>query len=125
MAMVTLKRLYLHRADDPSVYVTFDGGTELARTDKPGETRRMANGRVRAVTRAGSARALEVTAPFLDLDVFDTIEEWVEGGVLLMLRDAKRRVRWGHIFAIEAPVSGSLQESVSFTFQSITHVEEV
>lgn len=125
MPSVDLTVLYLHDASDLTVYVTLDGGTETAPTAKPGALRRMANGRVRAVTRAGASRSIGINAPFVAQATYDTIEDWVEAGTLLMLRDAKRRVRWGHIFSLDTQVSQATEESMSFTFECITHVEEV
>lgn len=125
MPSVTLTDLWLHDDADRSSYITFDGGTEAVTTSKVGENRRMANGRIRAVDRVGDVQSLAITAPYITQAAFDQLEDWVQAGTLLMLRDAKRRVRWGRIYSINGTVSQAAEESVSFTFEPISYVETV
>lgn len=125
MPSLTLKELHLHRSDDYAVFITFDGGTEAVQRTKPGENRVMASGRVRSVTQPGSTLTLEVTCPFIDPATYDTLDAWIAEGAELMLRDAKRRVVWGHAYGLSGPVSQATEETVSFTFQTITFDEEI
>lgn len=127
MASVNLDFLYLHRADDESIFLALDLAEEVATPQKQGEVRRLASGRRRAVLRPGSDHPVDISLDLVSRADRETLVDWIETGTLLILREPRGRVLWGHIF--EAPVEESaLTEdalSISFTFQPITHSEEV
>lgn len=125
MPEVDLTELWIHRADDPTQYVTFDGGQAAGGVAKPGQPRVMANGRVRTVTAAGATEVLAYEVPNTPRATWQTLDDWVRAGVLFMLRDAVGRVRWGSIFELGGPDLGDHGVSLSFQFQVITYDESV
>lgn len=89
MATVVLERPVLSLASDPSQQIaayTSDRTDSLA---VPGEVRRMANGRLRVVTRAGSQQTLGVTFRNLSPSEVATVRSWA--GRVVLFRDVLGR----------------------------------
>lgn len=124
MASVTLTRLWLHDAADLSDFITVRTA-ELGEVPAVhGEVRRYANGNLRAVRRAGTARQVRVRLrPSVRSDV-DQIAAWT--GRRLMLRDSRGRKLWGVYWDPQVTeVPGVDRADVSFTFEQVTYNESV
>lgn len=130
MATVTLDYLYLHRASDPSEFLALDLDAETVTKSKSGEVRRLASGRRRAVVRSGSSLSISVELQMVTRSDREVVEAWVAEGALLMLRDPRGRVVWGHAFGVETVESALLVDEgeaadLTFTFETVTFSEEV
>lgn len=128
MASVTLEDLFLHEADDNSIFITAVLTGEHERTSKPGEVRRYAGGRLRSVTRAGSSQTLDVELRLADRADVDQLRAWVETGTQLMYREPLGRKLWGAVFGLdvkELPGVGGDVADVSFTFEQTSFTEAV
>jgi hypothetical protein len=125
MATVTLDRAWLSLASDPAQAVSFftgrGGGDDRA---KPGEVRQYANGRLRSVSRAGSATTLGVTARNLTAGQVAQIDGW--RGAVVLFRDVWGRKLYGTYFRISvADYVDRSGQDVTFTLQQVTHSEAV
>lgn len=126
MATVTLGTVWLNLAADPSVYLSLPTMASLsATTAVPGEVRRMANGRMRSVTRAGSARGAEVDVENATRAEIDWLEAHV--GDLVCVRDDRGRKFFGVYYSV--PVEEMLGQpgygGVSLSLAEVTHSEAV
>lgn len=99
MATVTLDRAFLSLAATPSVYVAAFTAERSEQLAVPGEVRRMANGRLRTVRRAGSATTLGVSFPNLTAAQVQTFRDWT--GSTVLFRDAWGRRMYGVYFAVD------------------------
>jgi hypothetical protein len=127
MPGVTFDVVYLHRADDPATYIALYLDEEVVTPSKPGDIRVMANGRRRAVFKPGSSAPISGTTDFVDPADRQTLEAWVQGAVLILLREPRGRVAWGHIFATpttEKPAA-NVEALLTWTFEPISFTEEV
>lgn len=99
MASVVLDRAYLNLADTPSSSISgFTSGRAETLT-VPGDVRRMANGRLRVVSRVGSATSLTVTFRALTPEQTQTLREWV--GRTVLFRDVLGRKMYGVYFSVD------------------------
>lgn len=96
MASITLDRVWLSLASDPALSVAAftTGRSEVLAV--PGEVRRMANGRLRTVTRAGSSSQLGVTFRNLTPAQTSTLRSWA--GLTVLFRDVWGRKMYGAFF---------------------------
>lgn len=125
MATVTLTSLWLHTASDLSDYLLLGQNAETEVYAQPTEVRRYAGGRLRAVTRTGAGRTLQITLPGVEPATYESLKERV--GVEQMLRDQRGRKLWGVIGEVTADeeLGHARLESISFTFLEVTDSEEV
>lgn len=89
MATVVLTRPVLSLASDPSRQVAAHTSDRSDTLTVPGEVRRMANGRLRVVTRAGSQTTLGVTFRNLTPADLATVRSWA--GRVVLFRDVTGR----------------------------------
>lgn len=125
MVAVALATLWLNDTADLTDCRSFPFMSKLSATPQtPGEVRLYANGRRRAINRAGAQQQLAVTLPTCDRDLVTWIE--AHAGRLLLVRDDRGRKFYGtyynptideHAYDENADVSISLIE--------ITHSEAV
>lgn len=128
MASVNLDYLYLHDANDEPTFLALDLDSLTATPTKQGSIRRLASGRRRAVLREGSDDPLEVGVEQVSRADRETLASWVREGRLILLRDPRGRALWGHAFALnveEMPLAPDEAANLTFTFETITHSEEV
>lgn len=128
MASVTLEDLWLHEAADNTVSITAIVTSLDEAANVAGEVRRYANGRLRAVSRTGLARTLDVGLELADRDNVDQLRTWVEDHTLLMLRDPLGRILWGRIFGLSvSEIAGAdvAFADASFTFNEVSYDESV
>lgn len=122
-AVVTLRDLWINRADDPSQYVVLEG-TITEKQSASGEVRTMANGRRRVVTRAGQVKEYAVSANRVEVDTINLLASWA--GDVLTYRDPQGRKVSGTFFEVDAtPWNGFQVGSLTFTFTNVTHDESV
>lgn len=125
MATVTLGTVWLNLVSDPSVSLTLPTMASLSiATGQDGEVRRLANGRLRLVKRAGQARSASV-----DIEGATRTEvEWLEDhvGDLLCVRDDRGRKFFGAYMGVEADeVRANDYANVSLVLTEVTHSEAV
>lgn len=128
MATVTLEDLWLHEANDNTVYLTALLTGERETTSKSGEVRRYAGGRLRSVVRAGSSQTLEVELRLADRADVDQLRDWVEAGTQLMYREPRGRKLWGAIFDLDVTERPGVADDVAdvqFTFRQTSFTEAV
>lgn len=126
MARVVLDYLYLHLAEDPATFLAVDLDGEDVETSKDGGVRTLASGRRRAVRRDGADRSFGVAMDLVPREVVTRLEEWVEAGHLLLYREPRGRVAWGHVFSLKVRERPAVDAAdVSFDFEAITYSEEV
>lgn len=99
MAAVTLDRAFLSLAADPSLYVAAFTSGRAEIQAAPGEVRRMANGRLRVITRAGTARRVDVTLRQLSAVDVETVRSWL--GTVVLFRDVWGRKVYGAYFDVD------------------------
>lgn len=123
MATVTLRNLFISRADDPSTYLEIEG-TITEKQGARGEVRAMANGRRRVVTRAGTVKEYAVSANRITIDEAETLASWA--GSVLVYRDPQGRKVPGTFFDLNVePWNGHQLASVSLTFGNVSFDESV
>lgn len=123
MSTVTLRDLWIHRADDPSQYVVLEGTITEKQTTR-GEVRNLANGRRRVVTRAGRVKEYAVSANRVEVDTVNQLADWA--GEVLWYRDPQGRKVSGTFFEVNAePWNGFQVASISLTFANVSASEEV
>jgi hypothetical protein len=124
MATVTLDRAWLSLAADPSVALAFFTTGRADQRAKPGEVRRYANGRLRTVTRAGSAQTLTLTARSLTPAQLAQLDSW--RGTVVLFRDVWGRKMYGTFFAIAvADWPDRASHDVTLTLQQVSFSEAV
>lgn len=124
MATVTLDRAWLSLAGDPSVALSFFTTGRSDERSKPGEVRRYANGRLRAVSRVGSAQTLPVTARSLTPAQVERLDSW--RGTVVLFRDVWGRKMYGTFFTIAvADWPDRASHDVTFTLAQVSHSEAV
>lgn len=93
-SIVTLTTVWINLAGDPTVSVSFSNMATLTVTKTiQGEIRRYANGRTRAVTRAGVTDSAEVNLPYCDRTQITWLEDNI--GQLVCVRDNYGRKFFG------------------------------
>ena len=123
MATVTLRNLWINRADNPSEYLEIEGTITEVQAVR-GEVRVMANGRRRVVTRTGSRKEYAVSANRLTIDEVEILASWA--GSVLWYRDPQGRKVSGTFFDLSVtPWNGHQLASVSLTFSNVTASEAV
>ena len=123
MAVVLLDRVFLSLVADLSQTVPAFSADRSEVQSAPGEVRRMANGRLRTVTRAGSARTLGVTLRNLTPAQVLLLRAWV--GKTVLFRDVWGRKMFGAYFSIDVKdYRDRSAQDVSFTLSEVT-VSEV
>jgi hypothetical protein len=125
MATVSLDRLWLHDANNPTTFITCFTNGRAHDVDVDGQVRRYANGRLRAVSRAGRRQKLQTTARYVTNSELAQLEAWL-GETLLCWRDVYGVLLFGSIFALNpVPYKDRTGWDVTFTFQEVTHSIEV
>ena len=124
MAVVTLDRVFLSLAADHTSVVPAFSADRSEVLAAPGEIRRMANGRLRTVTRAGSARTLGVTLRLLTPAQVALLRSWP--GRTVLFRDVWGRKMYGAFFGLDikdyADRSG---QDATFVLSEVTVSEAV
>lgn len=124
MATVTLDRVFLNLADDPSTYLSAFSSDRTEVRSVPGEVRRMANGRLRTVSRAGSATSLSATLRNLTAAQVTLLRSWA--GQTVLFRDVWGRKMYGAFFAVEVTdYRDRSGQDVKVTFSEVTFSEVV
>lgn len=127
MAAVTLDRLYLHLASDPSTYIAHPIELTTWSPSVPAERRDLAAGRSRIVARPGRRDSVPlVLSQITTADAITLEEDWP--GLELMLRDPRGRLWWGFYADARVEEHASPSEDlhvVSLTFQRTTGTVEV
>lgn len=125
MATVTLGTVWLNLAADPTVYLSLPTMSSLSiTTGQDGEVRRMANGRLRLIRRAGQARSASVDIDGATRTEVDWLEEHV--GDLLCVRDDRGRKFFGVYMSVDADeIRANDYANVSLALTEVTHSEAV
>lgn len=123
MATVVLNSVWLNLAADPTVYLWLPTMASLSiSTGQDGEVRRLANGRLRLVKRAGQARSASV-----DIEGATRTEvEWLEDhvGDLVCVRDDRGRKFFGVYMSVDADeIRANDYAGVSLALVEVTHSE--
>lgn len=98
MASVKLDRCYLAMASDLANPVAAFSTDRAEVLSAPGEVRRMANGRLRTVTRKGTSTSLSVTLRLLTPTQVATLRSWT--GQTLLFRDKRGRKLYCAYFTV-------------------------
>lgn len=125
MATVTLSTVWLNLASDPTVYLSLPTMASLTiATGQDGEVRRLANGRLRLVKRAGQARSASVDIEGATRTEVDWLEDHV--GDLVCVRDDRGRKFFGVYMGVDADeIRGNDYANVSLALTEVTHSEVV
>jgi len=125
MPTLTLDSLYVHDAADPDDFLTFDYSTSTEANVVDAVVQRMANGRLRAISRPGLSRPITFTCLFPTRADTDALREWT--GTTVMVRDQRHRVVWGVFRQLDVVETLHRDEpqSLSFTLEPVTFDEEV
>lgn len=126
MTTVTLEDAWFNLASDLSQSISMILTGESDMTARPVETRRYANGRVRAVTRPGVKKQINLNFELADRDDMHQLEDWV--GETVLYRDPRGRRLWGVFAAVdEAEIPGADTDTVNvnLTLQEVTYDETV
>lgn len=124
MASVTLDRVWLSLASDPSQSVSFFSADAEDERQVPGEVRVYAAGRLRVVTRPGRAQTLSRTARKLTPAQVRTLDGW--SGSVLLFRDVWGRKLYGTFFSVAVrDYKDRSGQDLAFTFQQVTVSEAV
>lgn len=124
MAIVTLYTVWLNSITEPSDYATFPTMSALKISpSKDGKVRRLANGRLRAVTHEGIARTAALTLPYCDRDQVTWLEDHV--AELVCVRDDRGRKLFGMYFSVNLDEARYSTEfcNASVTLNEVTHSE--
>lgn len=124
MASVTLDRVHLSLADDltSSVAAFSSGRSEVLSV--PGSVRRMANGRLRVVSRAGSSSEIGATLRNLSPTQVALLRSWV--GRTVLFRDVWGRKVWGAFFSVNVTdYKDRLAQDVELSISEVTYSEAV
>lgn len=125
MASTVLDFLYVHLADSPSTFLSFDVDAESATYSKPGKVEVGANGRRRAIFEAGADLDVTFSLEQVDREDYKTLQEWIGSGRTLLFRDSRERAFWGVIFDVSATEGWPDTLSFSISARQITYSEEV
>lgn len=124
MASVTLDRAFLSLAADPSKYVRVVTSDRAEVQAAPGEVRRMANGRLRVVSRAGNARTVGATLRTLSAADVATVRSWL--GSVVLFRDVWGRKVYGAFFEVDVvDAKDRSGQDVKLTLAEVTFSEAV
>ena len=99
MATVTLDRVFLSLAADLTSVVAAFSADRSEVLAAPGEVRRMANGRLRTVSRAGTSRTMGLTLRNLTAAQVTLLRAWP--GRTVLFRDVWGRKMYGAYFALD------------------------
>lgn len=122
MASVTLTDAWFHLADDPAQFVVMVLTGESDMTRRPTEVRRYAGGRVRAVTRRGRTKRLNLNFELAERADLEQLEEWI--GEVVMFRDPLGRLVFGVYGAVEGgeiPGTDGTVLKVNLTLDEVTY----
>ncbi len=122
MAAVSLSPAIIALADDPTQAVaSFTAGRSRA-LEVPGSVRRMANGRLRTVRRAGSARQVGVTLVSVTPAQVRTLESWA--GRTVLYRDSWGVKVYGAFFTVGVvDFTDRTRHDVTLTLSEVSYSE--
>lgn len=124
MASVTLDRCFLALASDTENQLSAFSSDRSEAQAQPGEVRRMAGGRLRVVTRAGTARAIGVTLRQLTPAQVQQVRDWL--GSVVLFRDVWGRKMYGAYFDLDVvDAKDRLGQDVKLTLSEVTFSEAV
>lgn len=123
---VILGTVWLNVADDPTDFLSLPTMSSLSvTTEKSSEVRRLANGRLRTITRAGGPRRrVAVSATYVTRAEVEWLEEHV--GVLLCVRDDRGRKVFGVYHTVQIDEHRGIEDGgVSLSVDEVTYSEAV
>ena len=126
MTTVTLEDAWFNLASDLSQSITMELTGESDMTSRPIETRRYANGRVRAISRPGSTKQINLNFQLATRSDMHQLEDWV--GLTVLYRDPRGRRLWGVYGAVdESEIPGADDDTVNvnITLSEVTVDETV
>ena len=125
MATLTLTSLYVHDATDLTDYVELGQSSEVVGSSQPVEQRRMAGGRLRAVSRPGVSRTVQLTCRGVTRTAYNDLVARI--GSTVLVRDQRGLQLWGVIADVSASefYARDLLEQVSFSVTEVTWSEVV
>lgn len=124
MATVVLERPVLSLASDLTQQVTAYTSDRSEQIVVPGEVRRMANGRLRVVSRAGTATTLGVTFRHLTPAQVTLLRSWA--GRTVLFRDVWGRKLYGAYFTVDVQdYRDRLAQDCKLTLSEVTYSEAV
>lgn len=126
MASVAIVDAWISLATDLTQSVTMILTGESDMTSRPVDTRRYAGGRVRAITRPGVKKQLNLGFELASRTHMHTLEDWI--GQTVLYRDPRGRRLWGVYAAVdEAEIPGAEQDvvNVNLTLLETTHSEAI
>ena len=126
MTSVTLEDAFFNLASDLSQNITMVLTGESDMTTRPVDTRRYAGGRVRAITRPGSKKQLNLNFELASRADMHQLEDWI--GQTVLYRDPLGRRLWGVYAAVdesEIPGADTDTVNVNLTLLEITVDETV
>ena len=124
MAVVVLDRVFLSLAADLTSVVAAFSADRSEMLAAPGEVRRMANGRLRTVTRAGTARTMGLTLRNLTTSQVTLLRSWP--GRTVLFRDVWGRKMYGAFFEIDvSDYADRSAQDVKLVLSELTYSEAV
>lgn len=123
MASVTFSDLWVSNPYDPTLTYRWYLSDLSATPSKVGGVRRLANGRLRAVTRAGTAQSIKATIVAIDRTTVEQVEAWQ--GLTVLVRDPVGRRFYATYFEpdITEDPSGSGVAIIKLTLHEVTVTE--
>lgn len=126
MASVTLDHLWIQRASDPTDYVKVYLERKREATDRRGEVREYAGGRLRAFSRPGQVRKWQGDLQLITTSDYASLIDLQD--VLVLWRDHLGDKMYGRYFQLDADrqrgPSGQVRR-VRIRFEEVTHSEVV
>jgi hypothetical protein len=123
MASVTLDRMWVNLASDPSQYLTLSHAKWTAQDSVQGEVRQYASGRLRTVLHGGSVGTQSFSFLTDDLSVVLLLKAWK--GQTVCLRDHRGRREFATFLAVNEDDISSRLTQVSVSFSRVTFDEAV
>lgn len=124
MATVSLSAAWLALASAPATSVQVMVTARPYTPSQSGGVVRYANGRYRAITVAGTSRALDVTANLVSQTVQATLESWI--GQTVLYRDPQGMKMYGVFYQLkETPRMWPAVADIQFTLTEVTYSEAV
>lgn len=126
MTAITIERARLARPTDLADAIEIPVAAITDRVSRPTEVRRYSAGRLRAVTRSGTAKVLEIQTGLLAATARDRLEGWL--GQVVLYRDHLGRKLYGVVGELPVTehkgVSGT-PLAATFSLQQVTYSEAV
>lgn len=123
MASVTLDRMWVNLASDPSQYLTLSHAKWTGQESIAGEVRQYASGRLRTVLHGGSVGSQSFSFLTEDMSVLALLRAWM--GQTVCLRDHRGRRAFATFLSVSEDDISTRLTQVSVSFSRVSFDEAV